>query len=108
MDTITFDDFLKLDLRTGTIKEASAHPDADKLLLLKVDIGEKEIQLVAGIKNSYSADELAGKQIAVLTNLEPRKIRGQLSEGMLLAAQGSERISILTTDKEVEPGSQIR
>ena len=60
------------------------------------------------IKNSYSSEELIGKQIAVLVNLEPRKIRGQLSQGMLLAAQGSDRVSVLTTDKEVGPGSQIR
>jgi methionine--tRNA ligase beta chain len=105
---ITFDDFLKLDLKTGVVKEATSHPDADKLLLLKVDIGDKEIQIVAGIKSSYTGDELIGKQIAVLTNLEARKIRGELSEGMLLAAQGTNCLSVLTLDKSVEPGSKIR
>jgi len=105
---IGFDDFLKLDIRVGKILEASHHPDADKLLLLTVDIGEKQIQLVAGIKNSYHPEELTGKQIVVLTNLEPRSIRGQVSEGMLLAAQGKDFVSILVPDKEVEPGSQVR
>lgn len=105
---ITYDDFAKLDIRIGTIIEADNHPDADKLLLLKVDVGAKQIQLVAGIKGFYSPQELAGKHIVVLANLEPRRIRGQVSEGMLLAAQGNDRISALVPDKEVEPGSQVR
>ena len=105
---ITFDDFSKLELRIGTILEAQSHPDADKLLLLKVNIGEREIQLVAGIKESYAPEELPGKQIAVLANLEPRKIRGVFSQGMILAAQGKDGISLLVSDKGVEPGSTIR
>jgi methionyl-tRNA synthetase len=108
MSEIVFDDFLKLQLKTGIVKTAVEHPDADKLLLLKVDIGDKEIQLVAGIRAAYSPADLVGKQIAVLTNLEPREIRGQISQGMLLAAQGSQGVSLLIPDKNVEAGSLIR
>ena len=108
MAEITFDDFLKLEIRVGKIIEACAHPDAEKLLLLKVDIGEKQIQLVAGIRTNYLPDELIGKHIAVLTNLQPRTIRGQLSQGMLLAASGSQGVSVLTLDKPAEPGSVIK
>jgi len=105
---ITFDDFSKLELNVGKILEAKEHPDADKLLILKVDVGTQTIQLVAGIKSAYSADELVGRSIVVLINLEPRKVRGHVSEGMLLAAQGSSTISLIVPDKEVEAGSTIR
>jgi methionyl-tRNA synthetase len=105
---VTFEDFLKLDIRIGKVIEADSHPDADKVLLLKVDIGEKQIQLVAGIKNFYNPQDLKEKYIVVLTNLEPRNIRGQVSEGMLLAAQGSNLISVLMPEKEVEAGSKVR
>lgn len=105
---ITVEDFLKLDIRIGKVVEADSHPDADKLLLLKVDIGEKQIQLVAGIKNFYNPQDLKGKYVVVLANLEPRNIRGQVSEGMLLAAQSSSVISVLMPDKEVEAGSKVR
>jgi len=105
---ITFDDFSKLDLRIGKVLEVNPHPDAEKLYLLKVDVGEKIIQLVAGIKPFYSVDELAGKSIAVLVNLEKKDIRGFTSEGMLLAAQGKDDVSILTVDKKTAPGSMIK
>ncbi|MBN3041090.1 MAG: methionine--tRNA ligase subunit beta [Candidatus Omnitrophica bacterium] len=104
---ITYQDFSKLDLRVAKIIEAQIHPDADKLLVLKVDIGEKEVQLVAGIKDFYESDELIGKKIAVLTNLEPRKIRGYESQGMLLAASQGESLSVLTVDKDIAEGSKI-
>jgi len=85
--TIPFDDFLKLDLRIGTIVEAEPHPNADRLLKLQVDVGELgRRQICAGIKQFYEPDSLVGKQIVMVANLEPRKIRGEASEGMLLAA----------------------
>jgi methionyl-tRNA synthetase len=105
---ITYEDFSKLDLKVGKIIEAEVHPNADKLYLLKVDIGEKVIQLVAGIRLSYTPEDLKGKPAAILTNLEPREIRGVVSEGMLLAAQGSQGTRILTIDGEVEVGSRIK
>lgn len=105
---ITFDDFLKLDLRVGKVLEVNLHPNADKLYLLRVDIGEKEVQLVAGIRPFYEPDELLGKSVAVLTNLEQKEIRGVVSEGMLLAAQDSDCISAIISDKDVAAGTKIR
>lgn len=105
---VNFDDFSKLDLKVGKILEASMHPDAEKLYLLKVDIGEKTIQLVAGIKPFYDPEQLENKLIVVLTNLEPKNIRGILSEGMVLAAQGKDDISLIISDKEIAVGSTIK
>lgn len=105
---VSFDEFAKLDLRIGKIVEVNPHPNADKLYLVKADIGEKTIQLVAGIKLFYSPDELLGKQIVVVTNLEQKTIRGVVSEGMLLAAQDPNGTRILIPDKEVTLGSKIR
>lgn len=105
---ISYEDFSKLDLKVGRIIEVDVHPNADKLYLVKVDIGEKVLQLVAGIRLSYGPEDLKGKLAAILTNLEPREIRGVASEGMLLAAQGSQGVRILTIDGEVELGSKIK
>ncbi len=105
---IAYEDFSKLELRIGKVLEATAHPDADKLLLVRVDIGEKVLKLVAGIRHSYAPEELIGKHLVVLTNLEPRMIRGQVSQGMLLAAHDGEVLSVLASDKAVAPGSIIR
>ena len=105
---VSFDDFSKLDLRIGKIIEVNPHPNAEKLYVLNIDIGEKVLQLVAGIKPFYTIDNLLGKQIAVLVNLEPKSIRGTLSEGMILAAQGKEDISVIVSDKQIELGSQIK
>ena len=104
---ISFDEFSKLDLKIGKILEANLHPNAEKLYVLRVDIGDKEISLVAGIKPFYQPKELINKLIAVLVNLEPKNIRGFLSEGMLLAAQAKEDLSLLVSDKEISPGSKI-
>ena len=105
---ITFNEWQKLDIRIGRIKEIKDHPEADKLYILKVDIG-KEIQLVAGLKQHYKKEELLNKKIVVLTNLEPKKLRSVESQGMLLAADnGKGIISILIPDKDIEIGSVIR
>jgi len=105
---ITFDEFSKLDLRVGKVLAVEPHPNAEKLYLLTVDIGEKTISLVAGIKPFYTAEELAGKSIVVLVNLELKNIRGVASEGMLLAAQSKDDVSVIVCDKKVEPGSRIK
>ena len=105
---VSFDDFSKLDIRIGEVLSVDEHPNADKLYVLRVDIGEKVIQLVAGIKNYYAVDELTGKNIVVLTNLEPRILRGVESQGMLLAAQSEETVSVLSPDREVPAGSKVR
>tara|TARA_B100000315_G_scaffold242528_1_gene264800 strand:+ start:6225 stop:6545 length:321 start_codon:yes stop_codon:yes gene_type:complete len=104
---INFDDFTKLDLRIGKIIEADFHPDADKLLLLKVDIGDKQIQLVAGIKEFYTPSELPGKKVVVLTNLEPRKIRGCESEGMVLVAKDEDSLGLIVPEKDIAVASKI-
>jgi methionyl-tRNA synthetase len=105
---ITFDEFSKLDLRVGEVLDIQNHPNADKLYVLQVGLGEKTIQLVAGLRGHYQIEQLKGKQIVVLTNLEPRSLRGIESQGMLLAAQSQEGVSILSPDKKVEPGSTIK
>jgi methionyl-tRNA synthetase len=108
MDNITFDDFIRLDLRVAEIKTCEDIPGADKLYKLTIDIGE-ERTIVAGIKQYYTKEELLGKKIAVITNLEPRKIRGITSHGMLLAASTEDKsaVVLLTLDHEVPAGSRI-
>ena len=105
---IQFEDFAKVELRTATIEEVNEHPNADKLYVIKAVINDKTIQLVAGIKKAYKPDTLVGKTIIVVANLAPRVVRGIESQGMLLAAQGENDISILTVDKPVASGSSIR
>ena len=86
-DTITYDDFVKIDLRVATIVEAEAHPNADRLLKLQLDLGPLgPRQICAGVRAFYDPTELVGRQIIVVANLAPRKIRGEESNGMLLAA----------------------
>ncbi|MDD5070234.1 MAG: methionine--tRNA ligase subunit beta [Candidatus Omnitrophica bacterium] len=104
---VQFEDFVKLDLRVAKVLEVENHPDADKLYLLKVDIGDRVIQLVAGIKAFYSPEEILDKRIIVIVNLEPRKIRGVESQGMLLAAKDLQRLSLVTLDREVDLGSKV-
>ena len=99
----------KLDLRIGEIVEASDHPNADKLVILKVDLGDEQRQLVAGLKQHYSLDQFTGKRIVVLCNLQPEKLRGMMSEGMLLAAvtAGEAEVSLLKPDGDAAPGTKI-
>ena len=109
-ETVKFDDWKKLDLRVGEIKEVNDHPGADKLLVLKVDIGDEVRTVVAGIKKYYSKEELIGKKIVLFTNLEQKELRGIKSEGMILAAvQGNdEKIILLSPEKNINNGSIIR
>ena len=104
---IEFSEWQKMDFRVGQIKEVNDHPNADKLYVMKVDIGEKIIQLVAGIKPYYTKDKLLNKKIIVFANLKPVELRGVMSEGMLLAADGKD-VSVLTVDKDSKVGSKIR
>ncbi len=108
MDNITFDDFMKLDLRVAEIKACEDVPGADKLYKLNIDVGE-ERTIVAGIKLYYTKEELVGKKIAVVANLEPRKLRGIESHGMLLAASTEDKSSVvlLTLDRNIANGSKI-
>jgi methionyl-tRNA synthetase len=105
---ISFSDFQKLDLVVGEVKECSDHPRADKLILLHVDVGGMQKQLVAGIKGHYSPEELVGKRIIVVNNLEPATLRGERSDGMLLAATDPEgKVVLLTLDRDAPAGSKV-
>jgi len=108
-DKISFKKFKRLDLKVGEIKKAEPHPDADKLLVLTVDLGEPETRtIVAGIKNNYTLEELKGKQAIFVANLEPAKLRGVESNGMILAAvESEENIVILTPEKPVKAGTKV-
>ncbi|MFQ5687384.1 MAG: methionine--tRNA ligase subunit beta [Candidatus Scalindua sp.] len=106
--TISIQDFSEIDLRVAEIKAVEEHPDADKLLVLKIDAGDGERQLVAGIKNHYSAEELIGRKIIVVNNLAPAVLRGVESQGMLLAAREGDKVVLLTTEKDAKPGSRVQ
>ncbi len=105
---ITFDDFKKLEIKIGKIISAEKIEDTNKLLKLEIDLGEEKRQLVAGIALYYEPEDLINKEIPVLVNLEPRKIRGIESQGMLLAAVDGERPFLLHPDKQVSPGCKIQ
>jgi methionyl-tRNA synthetase len=104
---ITIDDFRKVELKIATIKAAEPHPNADRLMVLQVDLGEEQRQICAGIRNHYTPEDLVGKQIVVVANLETAKLRGVESHGMLLAASDDGRIIILTPEKSVQAGSKV-
>ena len=104
---ITIDDFRKVELKIATIKAAEPHPNADRLMVLKVDLGGEERQICAGIRNHYTPEDLLGKQIVVVANLETAMLRGMESQGMLLAASDDGRITILTPEKSVRAGSKV-
>lgn len=107
---IQYDDFTKLDLRVATVVECVAHPKADKLLILQVELasGERR-QICAGLKQHTSPEALAGKQIVIVANLAPRKMMGEMSNGMLLAATDATtaRVITVTPAEQVAPGSRV-
>jgi len=109
---ILYEDFTKLDLRVATIISAEPHPNADRLLKLQVDLGNEKRQICAGIKQYYDPATLIGRQVVVVANLAPRTIRGEVSDGMLLAASAKDGdeirdVVILQPVKEVPPGSSV-
>ena len=104
---ITIDEFRKVELKVATIKAAEPHPNADRLMVLQVDLGDEQRQICAGIRNYYAPEDLIGKQIVVVANLETAKLRGMESQGMLLAASDDGRVIILTPEKSVQPGSKV-
>ena len=104
---ISIEDFRKVELRVATIKSAEPHPNADKLLVLQVDLGDEQRQICAGIRGQYAPEDLLGKQIVVVANLETAKLRGLDSQGMLLAASDDGRVVILTPEKPVATGAKV-
>lgn len=108
MENISFEEFKRLDMRVAEIKACEDVKGADRLFRLTIDVGE-ERQIIAGIKGYYRKEDLVGKKIVVLTNLEPRSIRGILSHGMLLAASTADKTSVvlITPDKDIPNGSPV-
>ncbi|MBE7050508.1 MAG: methionine--tRNA ligase [Ruminococcaceae bacterium] len=105
---ISIDDFFKVEMKVGVVLESKPVEGADKLLVSKIKIGDEVRQIVSGIAKYYSPDELVGKKVTVVTNLKPVKLRGVLSEGMILAAQDGDKLSILSPEKdEISDGSQV-
>lgn len=104
---IAYEDFTKVDLVVGKILEAEEHPNADKLLVFKVDIGSETRTIVSGIKKWYKAEDLVGKNVIVVKNLAPRKMRGIESQGMLLAADFGDDLTMLSTLSDIKAGSVV-
>jgi methionine--tRNA ligase beta chain len=108
-DPISYEDFAKLELRVAKVLEARPHPNADKLLLLQVDVGEEQKQIIAGIRQHYTPEQLVGKLIVIVNNLAPAMLRGETSNGMLLAATSGDKVIVLTLDDpSCVPGAKIK
>ena len=107
-EKITIDEFMKVELKVAKILEASEIEGADRLLKLQVDLGSEKRQLVAGIKQNYTPQELVGKHIVVVANLKPARLRGEESQGMLLAAQTDDGPALVSFDKDVSAGAVVR
>jgi len=110
MEKVKYDDFAKLDLRVGLIKEVEDHPNADKLFVMKVDLGEgSDRTIVAGLKGFYSVEDLKGKKAVFIVNLEPVVLRGVESNGMILAAvsEGKKEVVLLKPTQEVQAGEKL-
>jgi len=105
---ITIDRFRELELRVATVTAAEPHPNADRLLVLRVDLGGEQRQIVAGIRAHYAPETLVGRQVVVVSNLEPAMLRGVESQGMLLAASSGDRVVLVRPDDTVTAGAVVR
>ena len=106
--TITIDEFKKVELRVGKVLEATEHTNANKLLVLKVDIGGGDVrQIVSGIKQWYAPADLVGKNVIIVANLQPAVLRGVESRGMVLAASSGPDVILLSPMKDAAPGSKV-
>jgi methionyl-tRNA synthetase len=107
-DEIAFDDFAKIDLKTGTIRAAEKVPKADKLLKLEIDLGFETRTIVSGIALHFQPEDIIGKQVVVVANLAPRKMRGVESRGMILMAEDSEgKLHFISPSEKVNDGSGV-
>lgn len=104
----TIDDFKKFEFKVAQIEAAEPHPNADKLIVLKLRVGEAQKQIVAGIRLHYTPEELVGKKIIIIDNLEPAVIRGVESQGMLLAASDETCLSLVTPEREISSGARVK
>ncbi|WP_298469590.1 methionine--tRNA ligase [uncultured Psychrobacillus sp.] len=107
-EEISIDDFFKVDLRVATVLECKAIPKADKLLKLQLDLGYEKRQVVSGIAKHYKPEELVGKKVIVVANLKPVKLRGELSQGMILAGEKDGYLTLATVDEKLENGAQVK
>jgi methionyl-tRNA synthetase len=107
-DEITIDDFARVELRTATVTHATPHPKADTLLVLTLSLAGETRTVVAGIREHYRPEELVGRTVVVVANLKPVTLRGVTSQGMVLAAQGDGRLSLVTLDRDLPDGSEVR
>ena len=105
---VSIEEFKKTELIVAQIKDAKEHPNADRLYVLSVDTGKEIKQLVAGIRKFYTKEQLVGRRIVMVNNLEPAVIRGEQSQGMLLAASDENGMSILGLDKDIALGSPVK
>lgn len=106
---ITIDQFKEVEIKVGTVKSAERVPDSDKLLRLEVDFGEESLrQILSGIAEFMAPEDMVGRQFPFVTNLEPRVIRGLVSNGMILAVGEGDTFALLTPTKLVTPGSRAR
>jgi methionyl-tRNA synthetase len=107
--TITIDDFVKVEFRVATVLEAAPAPKGDKLLVLQIDLGTEKRQILAGIRQHYTPEQMVGKQIIVVANLAPRQMMGLTSQGMLLAAHdpATGKVIVLSPSEGVSPGSKV-
>lgn len=109
MDSISYDDFAKLDIRIGTVLSAERVPETDKLIKCRVDFGELgERTIVSGIAEWKSPEELVGRQLPYIVNLAPRKLKGIESQGMLLAGSDESGVALLIPERSVPPGTKLR
>jgi len=104
---LTIENFKEMELIVAQIKEVKEHPNADKLYVLKVDTGSEEKQLIAGIRQFYGSEDLIGKKVVMVANLQPAVIRGEESQGMILAASDEGGISVIGADRDVALGSKV-
>lgn len=112
--TVRFDDLGKLDLRVGVVLAAREHANADKLMVLQVDLGDHQRQVCVGLKHHYRPEALVGLQVIVAVNLEPRTMRGELSQGVVLTARAptgdgtlAERVVIVSPQQSLPPGAGV-
>ena len=110
MEKISYDDFVKVEVKIGTIKSVEVVPEADRLLKLMVDFGEEELrQIVSGIRTHFAdIESLVGLQCPFITNLEPRKIKGLVSDGMILAVSTEDNFSLLVPQVSIPPGAKAK
>ena len=105
---ITFDDFRKLDIRIGKVLSAERVENTDKLIKLQIDLGSEKRQIVAGMGEFFEPSHFVGKELTILTNLEPRTFKGVQSQGMILAADVGGKPILLHPEKEIPPGSIVK